>query len=125
LAGAGDVQSVIAVSSRRSPVLPMAPRWSARRITDQRTLHAAQQTRISTMLTDISNGITLYEAAGADESLQERSSETGCAAPKAGGTPDAAPSPLAPSRVDLDGMISIINGPLPAPPLVPGEVPAR
>jgi multidrug efflux system outer membrane protein len=38
-------------------------------LTDQRTLYAAQQTRIGTMLTDIGNRVTLYEAIGADDSL--------------------------------------------------------
>jgi multidrug efflux system outer membrane protein len=38
-------------------------------LTDQRTLYAAQQTRVATVLTDISNRIALYKAIGADPSL--------------------------------------------------------
>ena len=38
-------------------------------LTNQRTLYAAQQTQVSTILTDVANRITLYEAVGADPSL--------------------------------------------------------
>jgi outer membrane protein, multidrug efflux system len=38
-------------------------------LTDQRTLYSSQQTRISTMLTDISNRVALYGAIGADDTL--------------------------------------------------------
>lgn len=38
-------------------------------LTAQRTFYAAQQTQVSTVLTDISNRIALYEALGADDSL--------------------------------------------------------
>lgn len=38
-------------------------------LTAQRTLYAARQTQISTLLTDISNRITLYQAIGSDDTL--------------------------------------------------------
>ena len=48
-------------------------------LTDQRTLYAAQQTRVSTLLTDIGNRIALYEAIGSDDSLGDRDRTTAAA----------------------------------------------
>lgn len=72
-----EAQDRLVAAARRSQALSDAQyragtgTWIAALVA-QRTLYAAQQSRVATLLADLSNRITLYSALGADDTLERK-----------------------------------------------------